>query len=98
MIPLLAVLIIICQFIDFATTYRILTNGGVERNSVVKYAMDMLGMEAGLFVCKFYAGVFVGAGAMLGWFGSEIGFLALLALAILYVAVAAHNLREVNRG
>lgn len=73
-------------------------NGGVKRNPVVKYAMDKLGMEAGLFVCKFYAGAFVWVVAMLGWFESDAGFVALLALASLYVAVAIHNLREVNKG
>lgn len=96
LIPLLAVLIVLCQFIDFATTYRIITNGGKEMNPVVKKLMDIFGLELGLFIAKFYVAGFVWIGAMLGWFESEIGLIALLALAVLYVAVAVHNLRQMK--
>jgi len=98
MIPALAILIILCQFIDFATTYRILKNGGVESNPIVKKLMDIFGMELGLFLAKFYAGAFVLEGAMLGWFESESGLVALFSLAVLYVVVCVHNLRQIKRG
>lgn len=58
--------------------------------------IDILGLEIALFITKFYAGIFVWAGAILGWFEGDIEFTALFALAVWYVYIAIHNLNEVN--
>jgi hypothetical protein len=46
---------VLLQLFDGYSTYRILKNGGREKNPIVKWMMDRVGMVGGLVIAKILA-------------------------------------------
>ena len=81
---------LVLQGLDYWTTVRAISNGGVEANPVVAKLMDKFGIELGLGLAK-VAGV--AAGVVLHYYQQpEI----LAALSAVYAYVAVNNYRLVK--
>lgn len=91
---LLALSIAALQVADFFSTLEILRRGGRELNPLMRLLFSVLNVKAALLLTKGGVAIFVIFGAHAGWFTSKVGFISLLCLAAIYIAVAAHNLKQ----
>ena len=89
---LLTVLLLL-QYFDGLTTYRLLSGGGRELNPVVRFFLDRLGLLPGLLVVKGLVSVAVAAATFYG----SMPWWLLVALIAIYIAVVTHNLVEAVR-
>ena len=87
---LLAFLILL-QYADGYTTYKILGNGGRELNPILAKAFDHFGVLPSLVVIK---AMCVGLGVWL-YLSQQTEILAVLCA--LYVAVVGNNYRQMNK-
>jgi len=93
MLELIAAVVLL-QALDGWTTYRIISRGvGYERNPVIQWLIDRLGLYGGLFAGKGAVAALVALGAPLGWWDGEIELYLLFGLAGLYSFVVVNNYR-----
>lgn len=90
---ILLALLIILQYYDGLTTYRLLSRGGRELNPVVRWCIDRFGLLNGLILVK-------GNIALLITWTTLVGLMPvwiLAGLCLLYVAVVYHNFTELAK-
>lgn len=97
MIYTLAALIALLQFVDYWLTAKVLEHGGTELNPVMRFLFKGFGTTTGLLISKFYVVLFVIIGAIMGWFDSNEGFLALAILFVVYAVVVLNNLWQYRK-
>ena len=86
-------LLIILQYFDGLTTYRLLSRGGRELNPVVRWCINRFGLAGGLVLVK-------GNIALLLAWTSLVGIMpwwVLAVLCVLYVFVVVHNFKELMK-
>ena len=89
----LLALLIVLQYYDGMTTYRLLSRGGRELNPLVRYAINKLGLERALILIKGTIVCVLIETTVLGF----MPWWALAGLAVLYTAVVFHNFKELNK-
>lgn len=92
MIYALATLIAVLQFADYWLTMKVLARGGTELNPVMRFLFKGFGTKTGLLIGKFYVVLFVIIGAIMGWFDSNEGLLAMAIMFVVYAVVVLNNL------
>lgn len=93
----LSICVVLFQISDWWTTTRVLKQGGVELNPVMRWIFSIFGQNLGLVLCKFYVSALALAGAYLGWFESKGGLSMLAMLFALYGAVVINNVGNIKR-
>jgi hypothetical protein len=93
----LVIAIVVLQVLDFWTTYTILRAGGRELNKVMVALFDAVGLVPGLLIAKGGFSAAIIWGHLAGVFAGGVGLLLLGGIALFYLAIVAHNLREMNR-
>ena len=93
MIYVLLALLVILQYYDGMTTYRLLSKGGREYNPVVRYAIEKLGLARALITIK---GTVVSA-LVVTTFTNPLPVWVLVGLSVLYMGVVIHNFKELNK-
>ena len=86
-------LLIILQYYDGLTTYRLLSKGGRELNPVVRWFINQFGLRNGLLLVKGNIAVLITWTTLVGIM--PVGVLA--ALCLLYIWVVYHNFTELNK-
>ena len=89
---LLAILLLL-QYGDIWTTYRLLAKGGRELNPVVAWPIRRFGVLPGLLAVKLPLCAALVAGTAAGLMPAWV----LTGLCVLYIAVVAHNLLQLER-
>lgn len=84
----LAIALTLLNIFDGWTTYRVLKLGGREQNALVKWAIDKWGAYRALLVLK---GGAIALVWLLAAMPGDIPRFLMLALAVFYAIVAAHN-------
>jgi hypothetical protein len=89
----LLILILLLQVADIYTTLRVLSQGGRERNKLVKWLMDRIGVLPALLASK----AVVIAGLVFLYFGAYLIFYPVVGgLVCLYSWVVWRNYREIK--
>lgn len=97
MIYTLAAIIALLQFMDYWLTAKVLERGGTELNPVMRFLFKGFGTKTGLIIGKFYAVLFVIVGAIMGWFDSNEGLVALAIMFVVYAVVVLNNLWQYHK-
>lgn len=93
MVYVLLALLVILQYYDGLTTYRLLSKGGRELNPVVRWFINRFGLRNGLLLVK-------GNIALLILWTTLVGIMPmgmLAALCLLYIWVVYHNFTELSK-
>lgn len=90
----LSVLILAAQALDGWTTYKGLRRGSIfERNPLVAWTIDRIGLYPALLLWKGWVGVVLGWGWWYGAWAGDVGTGILLGLFLFYGWVVANNLK-----
>lgn len=87
------VLLVVLQYLDGWTTYKVLSKGGRELNPVVRWFINQFGLLNGLVLVKGSLAVALIAATFYG----TMPWWVLGVLCVLYVVVVAHNFKELTK-